>query len=197
MLRCAAACSLCAAGRYVFEHTLVLPEYLVEYEYEATATCALARGAVMESLDSQGQAALDGLDYDIRLIARPLVPLLLEASAAELDEHGNPLVQLSGKERGMEVVNSGPQLEARSKVAPGPLPPAGPGRATDWVDPAPFGLFYSPYAHIQIYVDTYTYIHIVFAIDFQQNAGWLHPLRFIGFVSRLGNNVFVLLHHWV
>eukprot|EP00873_Tetraselmis_striata_P036490 jgi/Tetstr1/456754/TSEL_043451.t1 len=33
---------------YVFEHTLVLPEYLVEYEYEATATCALARGAIQQ-----------------------------------------------------------------------------------------------------------------------------------------------------
>jgi hypothetical protein len=111
----------------VFEHTLVLPEYLVEYEYDTTPACKLRTGANVPILDSEGQAALDGLDFDIRLIARPLVPLLLAANAAELDDNGNPVVKLSGKESGMEVINSGPQLEQKPKVFLSPpltlLPP--------------------------------------------------------------------------
>lgn len=124
----------CLWVRYVFEHTLVLPEYLVEYEYDATPACRLQSGAALESLDSQGQAALDGLDYDIRLIARPLVPLLLAANAAELDEHGNPVVQLTGKESGMEVVNSGPKLDQRPKVLPLRRHSCDPGRSSAWND---------------------------------------------------------------
>lgn len=104
--------------RYVFDHSLVLPEYLVEYEYEATPGSRLAAYQRTENLSSDGQAALEKLDFDVRTLARPLVPLLLASDSAEFDENGDPVVHLTGKENGMELIKQAPRIEPKPPVRP-------------------------------------------------------------------------------
>jgi len=101
---------------YVFDNALVLPEYLVEYEYEASFGSKFRFCQPSPVLSGEGQAALDGLDADVRLIARPLVPMLLAAEHADLDDNGQPIVRLTGTEDGMELLKEEPQVAAKPAV---------------------------------------------------------------------------------
>lgn len=68
-------CACCAVCRYVFDHLLVLPEYVVEFQYELSqhstllAKAAAAAGAAAIGLAlsaAQAQAAMDALEPELR-----------------------------------------------------------------------------------------------------------------------------------
>mmetsp|Transcript_34109 Transcript_34109/g.96662 ORF Transcript_34109/g.96662 Transcript_34109/m.96662 type:complete len:1474 (-) Transcript_34109:585-5006(-) len=101
---------------YVFDHALVLPEYLVEFEYEAAPVSKLSVHQRRDTLSSDGQAVIDKLDFDLRPIARPLVPLLLSAAKGEFDQNGNPIVKLTGNESGSEAASMPPEVSKKPEM---------------------------------------------------------------------------------
>eukprot|EP00854_Cymbomonas_tetramitiformis_P014094 gene14094-16667_t len=117
---------------FVFDHALVLPEYLVEYEYDVKApvvNCLPASMVTTQNYEARAAEELEKLDFDIRQMARPVVPFLIfatdnvseaEKKATVEDEGtgaGTVAKHVGSEEDGyLNAINMPPTVPTRMKV---------------------------------------------------------------------------------